>query len=254
MSERLVSRREAAEILGYSLRSLETLMSRTPARWPKPVSRQKRGRTWVPLYSLRQLQATAGASPDPELLRGMGGATVSDEDGLIVCLECNRRFRSLSGHLRTHGLTSAEYRERHCLPATAALSSDATRLASQSYWRSRLADDPAALDHLTQYHDPARLDEMRERGIEKHHETRDYEVVRENRLPGQRRGVEAMVAARLAKLDAAVREHGYTTVEAAVIATREMSMKAAARATGLSEQTVKRRRVEYGLVGDATEQ
>lgn len=53
-----------------------------------------------------------------------------------------------------------------------------------------------------------------------------------------------MVAARTRKLDEQARAHGYANAADAVERTLDQSAKAAARATGLSPQTITRRRVE----------
>jgi hypothetical protein len=50
-------------------------------------------------------------------------------DDLIKCLECNKRFRMLTGkHLRgVHGMTPHDYREKWGLPYTTPLAGQATR-------------------------------------------------------------------------------------------------------------------------------
>ena len=241
---RIVSRAEASEALGYSPSSLTTMMSRNPDRWPAPVGRRKDGRTWKPVYDLHAMIEAAGHTGARSTRIG-DGATISDDDGLLTCLECGRRFRGLGSHLRrAHGLTGAEYREAHGLPVTAALSGDGTRRLQQDEGRARR--DAGELAHLAPYQSPEHL---REIGQEKGSEdpsaaSRDHEAVKRNRRPGQEHAVVRMVAARARKLDEAARAHGYLNAADAVEKTLGMPAKAAARATGLSPQTITRRRAE----------
>lgn len=169
--------------------------------------------------------------------------SLTGEDGLIECLYCGHRARFLVPHLRhVHGVTAAEYRVEHHLPATASMHADSTRYRMQERQRALLADDPTALDHLKPYQTREHTSELGRRAADRVRASHDIPLAREHRLPGQRRAVSAMVEARLAKLTVAVREHGYDSVDAAVDATRDMPAKAAARATGLSPQTITRRR------------
>lgn len=173
----------------------------------------------------------------------MRAITVSDDDGLLTCLECGRRFRGLSAHLwRTHQMRGAEYREAHGLPATAALMSDDTRRLMQAAGQER--HDAGELDHLLPYQSPEHLRTIgQEKGApDPSAASRDHEAVRRNRRPGQEHAVVRMVAARMRKLDEAARAHGYRNAADAVDRTLDMSARAAARATGLSAQTITRRR------------
>lgn len=241
---RIVSRAEAAEALGYSPSSLTTMMSSNPDRWPVPVGRRKDGRTWKPVYDLHAMIEAVGRK-GARMTRIGDGATVSDDDGLLTCLECGWRGRGLGSHLRrVHDMRGAEYREAHGLPVTAALSGDDTRRLQQDDGRARR--DAGELGHLARYQSPEHL---RTIGQEKGSEdpsaaSRDHEAVRRNRRPGQEHAVVRMVGARLKKLDEAARAHGYLNAADAVEKTLGMPAKAAARATGLSAQTITRRRAE----------
>lgn len=39
-----------------------------------------------------------------------------ERNHLIKCLECGKEYKSLSGHLKIHGLTAHDYKEKHNLP------------------------------------------------------------------------------------------------------------------------------------------
>ena len=238
----LVTRRQAAEILGYTHRSLATLMSRHPDVWPDPVGETRVAGQRTHLYDLDALKAAAGVYTGAKLPHR---ASLSDPDGLITCLYCDRRFRALSTHLRrAHGVTAAEYRAEHHLPATGSMVADVTRHAAQERKLRELADDPTALDHLKPYHSAEWMAGMTARNREAVRASHGIPLATEHRAPGRAHAVRQMVAARLAKLDASARDHGYTDAADAVARTKHLSAKAAARATGLSPQTIRRRRDE----------
>ncbi|HEY6117650.1 MAG TPA: MucR family transcriptional regulator [Candidatus Dormibacteraeota bacterium] len=240
---RLVTRAEAAAMLGYSVSSLATLMSRHPQRWPRPAAMLRRGRVWALLWDADELLAIA--PPASATVRTGSVATISDTDGLLTCLECGRRFRSLGRHLKViHNLTSAEYRDQHGLPATGALTCDGLRQSSSELQRRRLEEDPTALDHLKPYQKPEYLDRMREAAIEVHRDTMSRDLVREHRIPGQRYAVQVMLARRLERLDQIARDAGFDSLEAAIRETAGMSAKDAARRIGIGASTVRRRRAQ----------
>lgn len=240
---RLVTRAEAAVALGYSPRSLATVMSRHRDRWPAPVGRRRVGRVWQHLYDLDEMLAAAPpARPDRDAPL-TSAATISDPDGLLTCLECEGRYRSLGRHLAAaHAMTGAEYREAHQLPATGALWADGLRADAQARQRAALVEDPDHLAHLTPYQTPQWARRIAASAAEPLDRTRGYDLVRLHRLPGQRHAVRQMVAARLARLDRAAQEHGYRDLADAIAATRTLTAAEAARRIGVSPQTVRRRR------------
>lgn len=243
---RIVTRAQAAEALGYSVSSLATMMSSNPDRWPAPIGHRKNraGRGRVLLYDLHALIAAAGRAGARSTRIGEG-VTVSDDDGLLTCLECGRRFRGLSSHLwRAHGMRGAEYREAHGLPATAALMSDDTRRLHQEAGRARR--DAGELEHLAEWQTPEHLRSIgQEKGApDPSAGSRDHKAVKRNRRPGQEHAVVRMVAARMRKLDEKARAHGYANAADAVEKTRDLSAKAAARATGLGANTITRWRAK----------
>jgi len=103
---RLVTRKELAHILGYTLDSLNCAMSREKDRWPSPVSRG-RGRSL--LYDLAQFDDFR---------------EISDQEDLIECLECGVRVRMLGSHLRAHRMSMEEYRRKHQIPDESTLVAD----------------------------------------------------------------------------------------------------------------------------------
>lgn len=62
-------------------------------------------------------------------------------DDLIRCLECGRMFRQIGSHLtRAHGISAADYRQKHGLPARHSLASAAYRAAQAEATSRRIAD------------------------------------------------------------------------------------------------------------------
>lgn len=236
---RLVTRVEAAALLGYSTRSMATVMSRNPERWPRPAALLRNGRVWLLLWDADELLAAAPPASATE--RQGAVATISDPDGLLTCAECDRRFRSLGRHLQAaHGLTGAEYREQHRLPATGSLNSDGMRQVGAIRQRAQLAEDPTALDYLRPYQQPDRLDRMRETAIEVHRSTMGHDLVRAHRLPAQRYAVQVMLARRRERLDEQARRAGYDGIEDAISRTADLSSRAAALEIGIGASTVLR--------------
>lgn len=238
----LVTRREAAAALGYSYRSLVTLMHRRPDRWPAPAGTRRVGRATALVYHLDQMRAAAGDRP---LSSRIGdAASLSDEDGLITCLECGRRMRGLGVHLpRVHGITGDEYRVLHHLPATGALTADVTRAHQSEIHRDMLAADPTMLDHLTAYQTPEHMAEMTAKNRGPVRESHLIPLAQQHRAPGRAYGVQRMAEQRAAMLDATVHAHGYESVDDAIAKTRHLSERAAAAATGLGASTIHRRRM-----------
>ncbi len=96
----LVDRAAAADILGYaSAASLKVVTRNNLHAWPEPVACRMVGRAL--LWRRAEILLMAGAEP------------------WVVCLICERRFRSLGRHLaKTHGVTAAEYRSEYQLRAS----------------------------------------------------------------------------------------------------------------------------------------
>lgn len=236
---RLVTRIEAANLLGYSVTSMATVMSRAPERWPRPAGMLRQGRVWLLLWDADEL--LAAAPPATATRRSGAVATISDTDGLLTCLECGRRMRSLGRHLSAkHQMSAVEYRERHHLPATGALAADGTRQALSEHQRAALATDPDALNHLQTWQTPEHLAVMRDAAIDSHRTTMTYELVRDHRRPGQRRAVQVMNESRRSRLDEIARGTGFTSIEAAIEETAELPARQAGLRIGIGASTVRR--------------
>lgn len=82
-------------------------------------------------------------SPDGH---GRYGMLDRDGDGRVVCHECGRALELLATHVRVHGLTAGEYRERHGLSPGLALVGDTTRERMRAAWEKHRDAHLAALD------------------------------------------------------------------------------------------------------------
>lgn len=233
-----VTRREAAGILGYSDKSLASLMNRNPARWPAPVRTLKTGRTTSHLYDLDALREAAGTVGEGRFGKG---ASLSGADGLITCLYCGRQYRALGTHLaRAHGTNATDYRAEHNLPRTGSMMSDVTRTLEQTTRRQMLADDPSILDHLKPYHTAEHLSEIGQRGVDAVRASHTIPLAEEHRRPGREYAVSRMLEQRMIQLTRKTQAHGYADVDDAIAQTLHLPAKAAARVTGLSASTITR--------------
>ena len=232
----LVTRRGLAAETGYSERSIATVLGRHP-EWPGPVGQMRVGRVWVLLYDLEvMLQVMPSAAGS---VRRGGPATISDDDGVLTCLECGRRYRALGRHLQAaHEISPQEYRRRWRLPSTGALMADGLRV--EQAVRQRGVDT----GHLLPYQQADYLESIRDAAALQ--ATADYDMVREHRLPGRQHAARVMVQRRRDKLEAQVRAAGFASVAEGIEATRGMSAAAAARVLGVGKSTVLRRRAAGG--------
>lgn len=218
---------EAATQLGYARGTLHAYLHRRPGA-PSPVGRRGNAR----IYDLAELEAWL--APTTQQLANRRSTIAADT---ITCLECGRTLRSLGGHLRVHGLTAAEYRERHQLPRTAALES----LPS----RQRRADSTSREVARQLTHDPDAQVRRARVGREHTRVAHQSPIVAEHRAAGQAKGVEAMRRARRAALEARMREAGYDSLEHAVRATASMTVAGAAARLGCSVTSIRRWRVQH---------
>lgn len=231
-ASRLVTRREAEPLLGYARGSLKVVMRLQPGRWPDPVACRVKGRAL--LWGLDALRAAAchgGAGS-----RRPSGA---DADGLVTCLSCGRRFRSLGPHLgRAHQVTAAEYRAEHRLPATTALMATDVRAALAESTASAMAEDPEFIARMRAAALP--LQELARRSTEGRAGTDDLPAVRAARAAGARRSLPAARQARRAAVEAMAHAAGFESMAAAIDATRHLSSRAAAIRIGIAASTVNR--------------
>ncbi|MBW1600915.1 MucR family transcriptional regulator [Streptomyces sp. JJ66] len=231
---RLVTRREAEPILGYAPRSLKVVMREQRGRWPEPVACRVKGRALLyELEALRKVTASQGAGLRSRRPDG------ADADGLITCLSCGRRFRSLGPHLaRVHQVTAAEYRAEHRLPATTALMASGMRAAMSETRLTAMADDPELVARMSSAALPRQ--ELSRRSAEGRAGTDDLPLVRAARADGARRNLPAAQKARRDALEAKVREAGFESMADAIHATRHLTSRAAAARMGVGTSTVKR--------------
>ncbi|MDT0306141.1 MucR family transcriptional regulator [Streptomyces sp. DSM 44917] len=229
----LVSRSEAEELLGYAPRSLKVVMQQQPGRWPAPVACRARGARAL-LYDLDALRAAAARTRGT--LRGPDGA---DPDGLVTCLSCGRRFRSLGPHLaRAHQTTAAEYRAEHQLPATTALMARDTRADLQRTRQALMETDPEVVKRMREAAPPP--EEIASRSADARAGTDDLPAVREARRRGAAQTLPLANAARRERLEAVARAAGYDSMRDAVEQTRDVPSRAAAERIGVGVTTVKR--------------
>ncbi|MCO8308788.1 MucR family transcriptional regulator [Streptomyces sp. RKCA744] len=163
----------------------------------------------------------------------------ADADGLITCLSCGHRYRSLGPHLaRTHRMTAAEYRAEHRLPATTALMATDVRGALSQARTSAMADDPDLVGRMRAASLPQQ--ELSRRSADARAGTNDLPAVRAARAAGARRSLPAAQQARRNALDAKAVAAGFTSMSAAIDATRHLPSRAAAKRIGVGASTVKR--------------
>jgi hypothetical protein len=233
-ASRLVTRREAEALLGYAPGSIKTMMQQQRGRWPGPVACRVRNRAL--LYDLAELRAAASTSSGDVRARRPSGA---DADGLVPCLSCGRRFRSLGPHLaRAHRMTAAEYRAEHRLPATTALMAIGTRTALSQARISAMTDDPDLVARMRSATPP--LQELVRRSEEGRTGTDGLPAVRAARAAAARTTLPAAQQARRDALEAQAQAAGYASVAAAIEATQHLSSRAAAAQIGIGASTVNR--------------
>lgn len=238
---RLVTRREAEPLLGYAPGSLKAVMQKQRGRWPQPVACRIRGRALQ--WDLAELRATAHHGTTRSKRRA--GA---DPDGLITCLYCDRRFRSLGPHLaRIHQVTAVEYRAEHRLPATTALMATDVRAALSQARTAAMTDDPDLIDRMRAAALPQQ--ELVRRSAEARAGTDDLPAVRAARAAGARRTLPAAQQARRNLLEAKAQAAGYGSMAEAVEATRHLPSRAAAARVGVGASTINRWRSKLAAAG-----
>ncbi|MFF8618294.1 MucR family transcriptional regulator [Streptomyces sp. NPDC015350] len=231
-ASRLVTRREAEPILGYARGSLKAVMQQQRGRWPDPVACRVKGRAL--LWDLDALTATARHG-------GTGSRRPSgaDDDGLVTCLTCKRRFRSLGPHLaRAHQTTAAEYRTEHRLPATTALMATDVRATLTRTTTAAMSKDPQFVARMRAATPSPQ--ELTRRADEARAGTDDLPAVRAARAAGARQSLPAAQQARRAAVEAKAHAAGFESMAAAIHATRHLSSRAAAARIGIGTSTVKR--------------
>lgn len=107
---------------------------------------------------------------------GRYGILDTDEAGLLVCHECGQARQFLGRHVRVHGLSAYEYRERHGLARTVSLAAAGLRERFGEASRGRVGS--AAWLRFEQARDPDRAREASVRAV--------GEPTRAGVLPGKR--------------------------------------------------------------------
>ncbi|MEU0596227.1 MucR family transcriptional regulator [Streptomyces ardesiacus] len=207
-------------------------MQQQRGRWPEPVACRVKGRAL--LWDLHALHAVARHGEVRS--RRPAGA---DTDGLVTCLSCGHRYRSLGPHLaRAHRMTAAEYRAEHRLPASIALMATDVRAALSQARTSAMADDPGLVGRMRAASLPQQ--ELCRRSADVRTATNDLPAVRAARAAGARRSLPAAQQARRNALDAKAVAAGFTSMAAAIDATRHLPSRTAATRIGIGASTVKR--------------
>ncbi|MFF2123503.1 MucR family transcriptional regulator [Kitasatospora sp. NPDC058184] len=232
-ASRLVTRREAEPLLGYAPGSLKVVMQQQCGRWPDPVACRRRGRAL--LWELDALLAAARPTTGVRSRRPDG----ADTDGLVTCLECGRRFRSLAPHLaRVHEMSAAQYRAQHALPAGATLMATDVRSTLSATRIEAMATDPDLLAPMRAAA-PA-PDVLARRSAAARAGTDGLPAVRAARRAAALRTLPAAQQARRNTLEATARAAGFASMADAIAATRDLPSRAAAERIGVGASTVKR--------------
>lgn len=164
---------------------------------------------------------------------------VTDTDGLVTCLTCRQRFRSLGPHLyRAHQMSAAEYRAEHNLPASAALMATSTRQALSDARRQAMQEDPDLVGRMRAATPP--LEELARRSAAARAGTDGLPRVRAARRRGAQATQPRTVQSRREQMDAVARAADYSSMAAAIEATRDLSSRQAAARIGVGASTVKR--------------
>ncbi|MFG3056684.1 MucR family transcriptional regulator [Kitasatospora sp. NPDC048239] len=232
-ASRLVTRREAEPLLGYAPGGLKAVMQQQRGRWPEPVACRRRDRAL--LWDLDAVLAAARPSTAVRSRRPDG----ADPDGLVTCLVCGRRFRSLAPHLaRVHEMSAADYRAEHALPATTALMATDVRRSLSATRTEAMAANPNLIEPMRASTPPA--EELARRSARARAGTDGLPSIRAARRNGALRTVQTAQQARRDNLEATARAAGFTSMAEAIGATRDLPSRAAATRIGGGASTVKR--------------
>ncbi|WP_373428725.1 MucR family transcriptional regulator [Streptomyces rishiriensis] len=164
--------------------------------------------------------------PRPGPVRSRRRAGI-DADGLVTCLSCGHRYRSLGPHLaRAHHMTAADYRVEHRLPATTVLMAAGVRVALSRACTAAMTEDPDLIGRIRSATPPpqdlARLSAHARAG------TDDLPTVQAGCVAAARRTLPAAHQARRDVLEAKARAAGFASMAAVIDATRHLPSRAAA--------------------------
>jgi CheY-like chemotaxis protein len=239
----LVDRGEAAAVLGYAPGSFKNEMRRNPERWPASIAcrlRPQRALLWD------RCAIEAAARSDGSVRAGSRRRSGADSDGLVTCLECGRRLRSLGYHLHAvHGTNAVDYRAEHLLPASTTLVATGTRTALSQTRKALIGERPELLERLRANLPPHEV--TLQMAAEARAGTDGLALVRQARADAARRTQPATAAAARERTDAVSRAAGYASMDDAIRATASLSRRDAAAKIGISTTTVSRRRKALGI-------
>ncbi len=163
----------------------------------------------------------------------------ADADGLVTCLTCGRRFRSLGPHLyRAHQISATDYRAEHGLPASTALMATTTRQALSEARQQAMQDDPDLVGRMRAATPPA--EELARRSAEVRGSTDGLTQVRAARRRAGQATQPLATQARRDRVDMIAHAAGYPSMRDAIEATIDLPSRAAAARIGVAPSTVKR--------------
>ncbi|WP_323185932.1 MucR family transcriptional regulator [Streptomyces sp. NBC_00378] len=151
----------------------------------------------------------------------------ADPDGLVTCLSCGHRFRSLGPHLaHAHQTTATDYRAEHRLPATTALMATDVRATLARTTTAAMSKDPEFVARMRAA-TPSQQ-ELARRSAEARAGTDDLPAVQAARAASARQSLPVARQARRNALEAKAHAAGFESMAAAIDATRHLSSRAAA--------------------------
>lgn len=165
--------------------------------------------------------------------------SAADDDGLVTCLICGRRFRSLGPHLfRIHHVTAVDYRTAHQLPATAALMATDTRATLSAARRVAMDEDPDLVGRMRAATPKAA--ELARRSASKRAATSRLPLVKQARRQGWDVSVQKASAVREASREEMARKAGFTSWAEAIETTRALPSRQVAERLGVGKDMVLR--------------
>jgi hypothetical protein len=204
-------------------------MQQQPACWPAPVACRLGGARALQ-WRLDELQATAHGEGTLRSHRPGG----TDEYGLVTCLSCGNRYRSLGPYLaQSHRISAAQYRAEHGLSASAALMARAVRATLSARPQAAMDERPELVENMEAA--APSPDTLARRSAQARARTDSLPAVRAARRAGALRALPAARQARRNALEARAVAAGFTSLADAMAATRSLTVAAAA-----STSTVKR--------------
>jgi hypothetical protein len=165
--------------------------------------------------------------------------SAADDDGLVTCLICGKRYKSLGPHLfRIHQTSAADYRAAHQLPASATLMATSTRKALSAARQEAMKDDPELVARMRAATPPVK--DIARRSAAARARTDGLEAVKASRRRGWDQAIAKSVAARREHLDQAARAAGFSSWRQALEDLQDRSSREVAERLGVGKTTVRR--------------